>query len=174
MFKAKVLLVIYGKWVSSTGPNQYDPCSASQKHFLSFTVQTLYGKQQYWHTFIWRPWPLQTSLTWSAWLFIDQMSFILVFAWIFHIADELAAKMTTTVQLRYLFLAFYPISEGIRLNCPFSFLNQNAHLGSGKPCATMQLQTKLPCPSVNLSVSENERLNPAKWHLESLSLKVRS
>lgn len=36
MFKAKVLLVIYGKWVSSTGPNQYDPCSASQKHFFKF------------------------------------------------------------------------------------------------------------------------------------------
>lgn len=82
MFKSKVLLVIYSKWVSCTGPNQYAPCSASQKPF-KFTVQTPYGKQQYWHTFIWCPWPLQTSLTWSAWLFIDQMSFILVFALIF-------------------------------------------------------------------------------------------
>ncbi|XP_059363502.1 streptococcal hemagglutinin-like isoform X2 [Carassius carassius] len=80
--------------------------------------------------------------------------------------------MTATVQLLYLFLAFCPVSEGIRLNCPFPFLNQNAHLGSGKPCATMQLQTNLSCPSVNLSVSENVRLDPAKWHLESLSLKV--
>ncbi|XP_048038449.1 keratin, type II cytoskeletal 2 epidermal-like [Megalobrama amblycephala] len=80
--------------------------------------------------------------------------------------------MTRTVILLYFFLAVCPLSDGSPLNCPSPFLNQSAHLGSGKLCATLQLQTKLPCLNVNLSVSENVPLNPEKWHLESLSLKV--
>ncbi|XP_048056686.1 uncharacterized protein LOC125274378 isoform X2 [Megalobrama amblycephala] len=80
--------------------------------------------------------------------------------------------MTTPVILLCFFLAFCPLSVGTPLTCPPSFLNESAQQGSGRLCATLQLQTKLPCPSVNLTVRENEKLNPEKWHLESLSLKV--
>ncbi|XP_067227178.1 uncharacterized protein [Chanodichthys erythropterus] len=80
--------------------------------------------------------------------------------------------MTAPVILLCFFLAFCPLSVGTPLTCPLSFLNESAQQGSGRLCATLQLQTKLPCPSVNLTVRENEKLNPEKWHLESLSLKV--
>ncbi|XP_051744413.1 uncharacterized protein LOC127509591 isoform X2 [Ctenopharyngodon idella] len=90
----------------------------------------------------------------------------------FLTADEFAAKMTAPVILLCFFLAFCPLSVGTPLTCPPLFLNESAQQGSGRLCATLQLQTKLSCPSVNLSVRENEKLNPEKWHLESLSLKV--
>ncbi|ROJ30568.1 hypothetical protein DPX16_1547 [Anabarilius grahami] len=80
--------------------------------------------------------------------------------------------MTAPVILLCFFLAFCALSVGTPLTCPLSFLNESTQQGSGRLCATLQLQTKLPCPSVNLTVRENEKLNPEKWHLESLSLKV--
>ncbi|XP_050962707.1 uncharacterized protein LOC127163500 [Labeo rohita] len=80
--------------------------------------------------------------------------------------------MKISVLLLYFFVTLCPLSEGLPLNCPPPYLNEAAHLRSGKLCATLQLQTKPPCPGVSLSVSENVRLNPEKWHLESLSLKV--
>ncbi|ROJ30567.1 hypothetical protein DPX16_1546 [Anabarilius grahami] len=80
--------------------------------------------------------------------------------------------MTAPVILLCFFLAFCALSVGTPLTCPPSFLNESTQQGSGRLCATLQLQAKLPCPSVNLTVRENEKLNPEKWHLESLSLKV--
>ncbi|KAL1278880.1 hypothetical protein QQF64_025553 [Cirrhinus molitorella] len=90
-----------------------------------------------------------------------------------HIADEFAAKMKVSVLFLYFFVTLCPLSEGLPLTCPSPFLNEAAHLGSGKLCATLQLQSKFPCPSVSLAVSENVQVNPEKWHLESLSLKLK-
>ncbi|XP_067284850.1 uncharacterized protein [Pseudorasbora parva] len=80
--------------------------------------------------------------------------------------------MRTPAILLCFFLAFCPLSVGTPLKCPPPFLTESTQQGSGRLCATLQLQTKLPCPSVNLSVSEDVQLNPEKWRLESLSLKV--